>query len=209
MGHADAKLYCSAHFLARVKLDICSIAASQFCCLRMTDLRGESVCAVDVIFKRLVQARIHIEVKDIVGLCKSCSIMATKLGILTLGDWVIFLSCPTGCNIPQVLQQALNHYALWYRGFNLSVCVCSAVINISILYPTFFFHINADYPFNIISQYLSWFEYIWAMLWLKWWKCQCSVCVYSMSIQPINKLYLFSFNQEEKKKDESILFTID
>lgn len=27
------------------------------------------------------------------------------------------------------------------------------------------FHINSDYPFNIILQYLTWFEYIWAMLW--------------------------------------------
>lgn len=43
------------------------------------------------------------------------------------------LSCPRSLRVPQVLQQALHHYALWYRGLNLSVCVCSAVINISIL----------------------------------------------------------------------------
>jgi len=49
------------------------------------------------------------------------------------------LSCPRSLRVPQVLQQALHHYALWYRGLNLSVCVCSAVFyysasaNISIL----------------------------------------------------------------------------
>lgn len=65
---------------------------------------------------------------------------------------------------------------------------CYQYINI-IAYIFFFFHINSDYPFNIILQYLPWFEYIWAMLWLQWWNIPHSVYIVCLSNQSVNCIY--------------------
>lgn len=71
----------------------------------------------------------------------------------------------------------------------------------------------SDYPFNIILQYLTWFEYIWAMLWLRWRDIPCSVYIVCLFNQSVNCIYFFltrfSFLGLFKKETRSIISIVD
>lgn len=114
------------------------------------------------------------------------------------GDWaslfLFFSSCPGSPRVPQVLQQALHYYALWYRGFNLYTSVhlfYSSFLKVQFIgkYPNILANISLHINIRvIINRYPTVFHTGWCSRW----GVPCSLYIVPLCSQSVNCIYYFN-----------------